>query len=104
LGRFFPSWVRRFAQQKLILEKKALGVRFRRRFCFEDEWRVEDEWELTDPKIRIRKLFLATDSTAIYVATSQPYQPGVLKEWTNLQGLLPELNQTRRLKYTRSFR
>lgn len=103
-GRFFPSRVRRLAQKKLILEKKALGIRFRRRFSFGDEWRVEDEWELTDPKIRLRKLFLATDSTAIYVATSQPYQPGVLKEWINLQGLLPEFNQTRRLKHTRSFK
>lgn len=97
VARFLPpNIVRRFLQRKTITKKKKLlPLRYTKRIVISALNRVEYTFYLEDSSTRIKRLWIGSDPTFIYVATSQPFQPGSLKAWIDLSPLLPALNQKR---------
>lgn len=94
LGRLLPAnWVRRLIQKKAILKKKKFPLRFRKEIDFPTlrtvTYRLFPERSLP----RIQALWVATDATFIYVATSQPYQKGCLAPWVDISSVLSSLNR-----------
>jgi hypothetical protein len=111
VGRWCRTWVRRMLQRRLITGRRRCPMRLTRTFEFLPErklsggpsLRVTDTIELTDPRIRIRRVAFGTDHEAAYVAASGIYQEGVLQPWTDLQPRVDELNARRRLTVVREF-
>lgn len=105
IGRFLSANVtRRILQKKSILKsKKKFPLRFKKIFSFDGENFVELRFQLESPTLKIRELWIGTDPTFIFVATSQPYQKGCLKEWIDLSTYLPELNAGKEVIYRRSL-
>jgi hypothetical protein len=97
LGRFLSeNTVRRLLQRKAILKsKKTFPLRFKKEFLLKESPEVCCTLYLEDPSVTLKELWIASDSTFIYVATSQPYQPGNLKPWISLASILPTLNKER---------
>jgi hypothetical protein len=88
-----PNRLRRFLQRKAITGKGAcLPLTVERRLPLGALDRVEYTLTLSDRRFRLSELWVASDATSIYVATSQPYQPGCLLPWINLEKALPELH------------
>jgi len=97
MGRFLPANVTRaFLQKKAILKnKKKFPLHFKKTYSLESPFSLEIILRLENPGAKIKELWIGSDPTFIYVATSQPYQSGNLKKWTDLSGLLPELHKNR---------
>jgi hypothetical protein len=102
VGRFFSAnIIRGILQKKGILKKhRKFPLRFKKQMDLESLDSFEYSFHLEDRKIRIKELWIASDSTFIYVATSQPYQQGNLKLWVDLSSVLPALHE----QGTASFR
>lgn len=94
IGRFLPAnVVRSLLQKRMILKKKEkFPLRFKKSFFWDTTPRLEWELYLEDSRAKIKRLWIGTDSTFIYVATSQPYQPGAMKEWIDLAETAGALN------------
>lgn len=102
LGRFLPANIlRRMIQKKAILKAgRRFPLRVRKEVSFDRLDEIHWHLELTDPVAKIDALYLASDATFTYVATSQPYQPGTLMPWRDLSSYLPELNEKRTVSFT----
>jgi hypothetical protein len=102
-GRFLPGNVMRRLIVKLAIvkKKKKFPLRFRKRFVFGEKMSVECSFTLEAPGIRLAELWIPADASFIYVATSRPYQAGMLRDWMNLGFLLPELNEKRSAEFRR---
>ncbi len=94
-ARFLPAnAVRSFLQKKAILKKKkAFPLKYEKRIPLNTLDYVDYAFTLSDPKIRLKELWIGSDPTFIYIATSQPYQPGNLKPWIDLSSILPTLQK-----------
>lgn len=104
VGRFFPNLVRRLLQRWLILGKRKAPLSFRRRFEFSDGVSVQDTIRIEDPAIRrVRRLYVGTDHTSIYVAASNAFQDVCLQPWVELEAALRALNSTREASITRKI-
>lgn len=95
VARFLsPNWVRRLVQKKAITKRlRKFPLKFKKVFKLEDFRPPEITLWLKDRSVKIKELWISTDATFIYVATSQPFQPGCLKPWIDLSEFLPVLNQ-----------
>jgi hypothetical protein len=103
-GRFFPNLVRRLLQRWLILGKRKAPLSFRRRFEFSDGVSVQDTIRIEDPAIRrVRRLYVGTDHTSIYVATSNAFQDACLQPWVDVEQALTLLNSTGEASITRKI-
>ena len=107
VGRSCRTLVRRTLQRRLITGRRKCPVRLTRSFEFlpdgESGLRVTDTVELTDPRIRIRRMSFGTDHQAAYVAASGVYQDAVLAPWVDLQPHVAELNARRSITVVREF-
>ncbi len=95
LARFLPAnAVRKLLQKKAILKKKkAFPLKYQKRIPLDTLDYVDYTFYLKDPSVRIGELWIGSDPTFIYIATSQPYQPGNLKLWIDLSGILSTLHE-----------
>lgn len=102
VGRFLPAnVVRRALQKKAITGRpREFPLRFRKTFRLDAFEPPDYELILEDMKVQIQELWITSDSTFIYVATSQPYQSGTLKPWLNLNEVVTELNEKRQVRFS----
>ncbi len=111
LGRRCRTLARRLLQRRLITGRKLAPVDWRRRVEFLSaspagdgpSLRVTDEIDLLDPRLQIRRLSLATDLQAAYVAAANVHQDSSLAPWTDLAEHVAELNSARHLTMTREY-
>ena len=90
----------------MMIELSAMscGTSFRRRFEFSDGVSVQDTIRIEDPAIgRVRRLYVGTDHTSIYVATSNAFQDACLQPWLELRQELTLLNSTGEASITRKI-
>jgi hypothetical protein len=101
VGRFFPAnTVRKLLQKKAILKKKKqLPLRFKKTICLKTLKQIDWTLTLEDSALQIQELWVGTDPTFIYIATSQPYQKGALLPWIDLSNTLQQLNEKRQASY-----
>lgn len=103
VGRFLPAnLLRQWLQKKSILKKvEVFPLRFKKVLNLKTLEAVEYVLTLEGEGLRLEELWIASDATFIYIATSQPFQPGSLMPWVDLSGVLPELhqNQTTHFRY-----
>lgn len=103
VGRFARDLVRRLLQRKVIAGGGAAPIRLTRNLRIAKSLRlgdvakltVTDIVELTDPKVRVKRLAFASDLQAAYTAASEAYHPGLLQPWTDLDHYAAELNEKR---------
>lgn len=100
-ARFMPAnFVRSMIQKKAITKKKEnIPVRFTKSIHLGDLSKIKYEIFLDDESIDFDDLWLGSDSTYTYIATSQPFQQGALTPWIHLKDKLPELNKRRNLSF-----
>lgn len=111
-GRWFRTAVRRFLQRRVVTGQGEAPIRLNRRLTRINEapgeaglLRVEDEIELTDPRIKIRRLSFAADLEVRYTAAANVYQSALLRPWHDLDaGQVETLNRERRLRVIREFK
>jgi len=96
-ARFLPAnFTRRILQAKAVVRtKKKIPFRYSKQFLFDGAPQVEWKFYLDEPSLQLKSLWIASDATFIYTATSQPFQPGTLQGWFDLSGIVEELNQKR---------
>jgi len=104
-GRWMnENTIRTLLQKKAILKKKmpvpiswTKEINLKRLDQVVYTFKIEDaQWNPSDLKI-------ASDATFIYTAASQPYQPGNLLPWVNLEAILPDLIRDREVIYTHTL-
>lgn len=95
IGRFLPpNTLRRVIQKKAIIQdKKKFPLSFRKEISLTALNEVTVHLFLEKVSVKIKELWIASDATFIYVATSQPYQKGCLKPWIDLSPALSSLNR-----------
>ncbi len=103
VGRWCRSFVRRLLQRRLIIGRDECPIRLTRTFEFGEEgsFRVIDDIELLDKRIRIGRMSFASDLQSAYVAASDVYQESVLHPWIDLGSQLAELNVRRQVTIVR---
>jgi len=95
-----PNQLRAMLQRKAITKRrKKLPIRYRKEFDLKDLKSVSLTIWIEDDRTEIKELWIGTDPTFIYVATSQPFQQGNLKPWINLASSLPELHERKTMVY-----
>ncbi|OYV89209.1 MAG: hypothetical protein B7Z73_07050, partial [Planctomycetia bacterium 21-64-5] len=106
VGRWWRTPVRRLLQQRLITGRRVGPVRHTRRFEFDaaGDCRVTDRIELLDDSLRVRRMALASDLQAAYVAAANVYQEGVVQPWTDLSHCCDRLNRDRQAVVVRNLR
>ena len=100
-ARFLPAnFVRKILQKKAIVKKKrVVSIKYRKTFDLNSFSTIQYELSLEDSKIQIRDLWIGADPTFIYIATSQPFQPGSLLPWIDLSHLVNDLNKNRKATF-----
>ncbi len=109
VGRWCRTAVRRLLQRRLITARRELPIHHRRTIELLPGWgtpwdadlRITDTIELTDRRLRVRRLGFGTDHESAYVAASAVYQDAVLQPWSDLTERRDELNTKRRLTLVR---
>lgn len=92
--------VRKMLQKKAILKKKIpVPLTWNKEVSLSKLDKVTYTLMLQDPHWIISDLQIAADATFIYIAASQPYQPGNLLPWVKLNHLLPELVRSKKVVY-----
>lgn len=87
LGRWCRGLVRRLLQRRLITARRPAPIHLRRTIELnppdvpDSTLRITDEITLTNQKIKIRRLAVATDLQSTYVAAAGSYQDSLLQEW-----------------------
>lgn len=101
-GRWMhPNIVRRIIQGKAMTARLIpAGVSFRVRWDLEKFRDIRYEIHKDSSSPDLESLWISTDATYMYVATSQPYQQGNLLPWISLETLLPSLNKEGKASYT----
>jgi hypothetical protein len=102
LGRPFSKIIRIVLQKILILKKKQATTRFKRQFLFQ-----QSKIRVTDVIISegkdIKKIYIASDFTPMYVATGQAFTQSTLIPWLDYSHEANNLNATGKLTITRTF-
>ena len=95
IGRFLSAnFTRRILQGKAILRsKQKIPLRFSKLFSFKGPPFVQWTFHWDDPTVRLKSLWIASDATFAYMATSQPFQSGSLHGWLDLSEVIKELNE-----------
>ncbi|HCM43070.1 MAG TPA: hypothetical protein DIS66_07155 [Candidatus Omnitrophica bacterium] len=92
--------VRKMLQKKAILKKKIpVPLTWSKEIDLHKLDKVTYTLNLQDPNWKIADLQIAADATFIYIAASQPYQPGNLLPWIDLKYLLPALSENKKAVY-----
>ena len=112
VGSWGRDLARRLLQRRVIDRQAELPIMLERCFRFERDAtgenisavHVVDRIELTDPRLVVRRLALASDLQAAYTAASQVYSPVMLVPWHDLAERVDELNRRRCVEIERSFR
>jgi hypothetical protein len=93
VGRFFRTFIRRLLQRRLILGGKASSFRFERAIEGTPAgWRIVDRILADRDATPVRHLRIGVGQTSIYIAASQPWEPGWLLPWTDLDARRGELS------------
>lgn len=94
LGRFAPNIIRKLLQNLLILRRKQTPIYFHRSFDMQNGLEITDHIRIDKHagKIKFNKLYVGTDQTSIYVATSNTFQESALSPWIDLSHYIHELN------------
>jgi hypothetical protein len=93
VGRAFPDLVRKLLQRVLITGRHPVPYRFERSLA----WSREGTIEVRDRVFRdpgappLARLFLSTDATSIYVATSNLWQDALREGWVEDEAMAREL-------------
>jgi len=111
LGRWCRDAVRGLLQRRLITGLRPAPVRLTRRFELlpptpvpgGPTLRVTDTIELTDRRVRVRRMSFGTDHQAAYVAAANVYQQSVLRPWHSLDRYVGALNHEGRVTVVREF-
>jgi hypothetical protein len=105
VGRLASDVVRRMLQRLLIVGKRRAGLAFRRTIRFTRPLTIVDEvwWEDDSRGRRVTELYVGSDHTAIYVATSQVFQESALQPWQDYGPQLPALAAGGRLRVERTL-
>ncbi len=104
-GRWFRTLVRRLLQRRLITGRREGPLMLTRTFELlpDGRLRVSDFIELTDSRVRVRRMSFGVDHQAAYVAASGVYQDAVLQPWQDLDAYVDRLNRERRVTITREW-
>jgi hypothetical protein len=93
VGRLNPNWLRMFIQKLFITGKSTTGFDFSRTIRFsENAVEIVDEIDLKNVG-RAAEVVAASDSTSIYVASSNPFQAANLLPVRRLEKLLAQLRE-----------
>ncbi|MCE9606327.1 MAG: hypothetical protein K8U03_15640 [Planctomycetia bacterium] len=111
IGRWGRTAIRQFLQRRVISGGVSAPVRMTRGLEFLDadvahaasRLRVTDTLELTDPKIRVRRLAFASDLQAAYTAAAETYQQSLRQPWQDYTSRAAEWNTARRIVIVREF-
>ncbi|MCM8774822.1 MAG: hypothetical protein NC930_00470 [Candidatus Omnitrophica bacterium] len=101
VGRFLsPNFIRSVIQRIAITRRpKKVPIRFKKEIDLSNlDW-IRYTLDLEDSGIGIKELWVGSDPTFIYVATSQPYQAGNLRPWRDLSEHLDTLNTKRTVTF-----
>ena len=104
VGRACRTLVRKLLQRRLITGRRVAPIELTRTIELLDDarqLRVTDELRLLDRRTQVRRLMIASDLEAAYVAASAGYQPTSLEPWTDLQDHVERLNRARQLTVVR---
>ncbi len=105
VGRWGRGLVRQILQRRLIAPRKTCPIRLTRRFEFSggaaETFRVIDQIELLDRRLRVRRMSFASDLQSAYTAAANAYQESVLTPWTELDAYVDELNRSRQVTIER---
>lgn len=108
-GRWCGQWVRKRLQRRAITGRRPAPVRLARRieFCTSPDGaphvRVTDTIELTDRRLKVKRMALGVDHQSVYVAACGVYQDAVLQPWTDLQSHIDQLNRAGRVTIVREL-
>jgi len=111
LGRWCRDAARRLLQRRLITGRRPAPLRLTRRIELlpppaapgGPTLRVTDTIELTRRPVRVRRMSFGTDHQAVYVASGNVYQEGVLRPWHPLDRYVRALNHEGRVRVVREF-
>ena len=110
VGRWCRTFVRRLLQRRLITGRNSCPLQLTRQIeILPPErsdfatLRVTDTIEMTDRRLRVRRMAYGTDHQSVYVAAAGVYQDAVLADWTDLATAVDELNERRRVVITREL-
>ncbi len=105
IARFLPAnFVRTLLQKKAITKRlKRVPVSIRTEIPLRSLDKVKYSIRLTDDSVRVEDLWIGSDPTFIYIATSQPFQQGNLLPWVSLGPVLRELNEKREVHFEHTF-
>ena len=114
IGRYCRTLVRKALQKRLITGRRPAPIRLTRTFTFETPpetgrspqglvLEVIDVIELTDPRIRVRRMALGSDHQTGYTAASGVFHPSVMTPWVDLNDRVEILNKARRIEIVRRF-
>jgi len=109
IGRWCRTAVRKMLQKRLITGRHVCPIRLTRSFEFLDgvsgdddiSVRITDTIELTDPKIRLRRMAFGNDHFSTYVAACGVYQESAITPWLDLAQYIDTLNRERKVTIVR---
>ncbi len=96
-SKILSKFLKNILTKKLILKKKNTPLEFTRELIFSNQGLEVKDY--IQGEIRLQKLYIGTDHTGIYVASSRYYQESVLKEWIELD--VRKFNKQKNLKFER---
>ncbi len=111
VGRCCRTLVRRLLQRRLITGRRVCPIRLTRAFELLGDQRlgdgpslrVTDTIELTDRRLRLRRMSFGTDHQTAYVAAANIYQKAALQPWVDLREYIDELHARGRVTIVREF-
>jgi hypothetical protein len=103
VGRWCRTLVRQFLQRRLITGRRLSGVLHSRQICFDADGgcKISDQIKLLDRSLRVRRMVLASDLQAAYVAAANVYQESTLQPWADLSEYVDDLNRRREVSIVR---
>ncbi|HRK62386.1 MAG TPA: hypothetical protein PLY88_07565 [Candidatus Omnitrophota bacterium] len=104
-GRWMnENTIRKMLQKKAILKKKVpAGLHWSSEIDLNHPHKIIYQFEMDKNAPTISELKIASDATFIYIAASQPYQPGNLLSWVCLNHLIPQILRDRKAVYEHSL-
>ncbi len=102
LGLKFSKIIRIILQKILITSKQPTSTKLERVISFKQD-RVEITDKIKTPDKDFKNIYIPSDFTGIYVASSQPYSLSTLLPWENYSQQVETLNKTGELTIKRSF-
>jgi hypothetical protein len=104
VGRLNPNLLRSFIQHLLINRKKVIGITGKRQIRIsENEISIVNELNQSSPIIKLSKIYLSSDLTAIYTASSNPWHISRLFPWIDCSEFVEKFNKTGTIKISRNW-